>query len=263
MSAFTKILSTSVEDIKDKFPLYLKYLALPFIAMVLYDFFGDYIVINMPSIELAPASDETPAITLKNQGLFSDLVNIIILLYLQLNLAFITHKVTLGKQSEISIIDGLIWRKKHIPFIKAFLVLLLITFLMFIPVIILIIFTSFADSGFLSDASGLTTSLYFLVLALPFIYLFSRYSLIAPAAAANKPIKLADSFSLTKGYGWIIAILTVIIPIILEFLLDALPFTLSIIFINISVIFSIVLLTNCYKYLKQKNVSATLFHENT
>ncbi len=263
MNALTKILSTSVEDIKDKFSLYLKYLALPFIAMVFYDFFGDYIVINMPSIELAPANDEMSAITLETQGFFSGLADITIYLYLQLNLAFITHKVTLGRQSEITIIDGLIWRKKHIPFIKAFVTLILISFLMLIPIIVLLSLTAFADSGFLSDASGLTTSLYFLALALPFIYLFSRYSLIAPASAANKPIKLADSFSLTKGYGWIIAALTVIIPTTLEFLLNAIPFTLSIIFINISVIFSIILLTNCYKYLKQVNVSAASFHENT
>ena len=243
MSAFTKILSTSIDDIKDKLPLYLKYLALPFIAMVLYDFFE--------------------GLNIEHQGFIGSLVSIFIYLYLQLNLAFITHKVTLGKQSEISIIDGLIWSKKHIPFIKAFVTLISISLLMLIPLIVLIIFTSFADSVFLSEASGLTISLTFLAIALPFIYLFSRYSLIAPAAAANKPMKLAYSFSLTKGYGWVVAALTVVIPTILEFLLDAIPFTLSIIFINISVIISIILLTNCYKYLKQKNLSATLFHENT
>jgi len=254
MSAFTQIFSTSIEDVKNKFPLYLKYLASPFIAILLYEIFWDSIdIISIPSIELAPASNEMPAVTLDIQGFFSDTIGFIIYTYLELNLAFITHKITLNKQSEISIIDGLIWRKKHIPFIKAFLTLLLISLLMLPPMFIFIN---------IDETSKTTDHLTFLIIALSLyllaiIYLLSRYSLIAPAAAANKPIKLSDSFLLSKGYGWIIMILVFIIPSLFNYLLDILPLTLSIILANIFLIFSIILLTNCYKYLKEKQVSIT------
>ena len=46
MKAFTQIFLASIEDVKNKFPLYLKYLALPFIALVLFEVFEDSFVIN-------------------------------------------------------------------------------------------------------------------------------------------------------------------------------------------------------------------------
>ena len=260
MSAFIQIFSASFEDVKNYFPAYFKYLLLPFIALVSFEVFSGLITIETAGIELAPATETEKAVILKTNYFLTEVLQIIIYFYFDINLAFLAHKITLGKQKDISIIDGLIWRRKHFPFIKAFLVLVFI-FLLFmaVPLFISMFLFSIMPNLFNDIGSGFISTLFLSTFFFPSLYLFGRFCLLTPAAAAIEPLTLSKSFSLTKGFGWIIFTMIILLPVLVDILFELLPSPLSAIFIYLSLIFFVILLTNSYKHI----IKSKQIHENT
>jgi hypothetical protein len=255
MRTIIEIFLSSLRDLKRYYRDYLKLLIIPSLLLVFLSLITEYDLFQTDniSIGLIKATEEQEPIFLTLGVSPTDVIVFLLSLYFQFGFAFLVHKITLGKASGLRIVDGVFWRKKHVLFVRKLFIFSALFYLVGLALYPLLSTASVLMSMYLQSYPGVILIMVFPLLILPFLYFMSRVSLALPAAANNEDLSLSGAFRLSKNYGWVILLTTFVFTLVVENIsFWTLHNTyLDIVMYHLSLFLGIVLLTNCYKFIKK------------
>ncbi len=258
MRTITTIMLSSLSDLKRYYRDYLTLLTIPFLFLMLFSIISEYNLFQTSEVRLKPseATELEEAIYFSLGFSLMDVMVFLITIYFQFGFAFLVHKITLGKAAGLHIVDGLVWRKKHLLFIKKIFLFSVLFYLVGLALFPVLSSVTMITAMMLQSYSVTISMVIIFLLLLPFLYFMSRISLVLPAAANNEDLSLRDAFHLSKNYGWAIMLTTFAFTIVID---NVSSWTLHVKYVdvfiyNISLFVGIVLLTNCYKLIKNKQL---------
>ena len=164
------------------------------------------------------------------------------------------HRTFLEKETPNGLIDILKWDKRKTNFLLTTIALAIGTSICIVPIFFILIMFGNSNSEQFNHLILLS------ILMLPIGYVFSRFSLILPAAAIDKDNSWSIAWHLSRGNGWNLCLLISFLPIISNFILNNINST-SLITKAFATILSLIvlfyevsILSNSYKVLIEKNI---------
>lgn len=168
--------------------------------------------------------------------------------YFSIIFAVYCHRIYLKKETPKDIVDIFKWDKRKTNFLITIIVLGLVISICIVPVpFILIYLRKFVPE--------LNAFILWFILMLPIGYVFSRFSLILPATAIDKDNSWSTAWHISKGNGWNLYLLLVVIPWLSSFVINLISSTSFItktftsILSLITVFYGVSVLSNSYKVL--------------